>query len=260
ARSGSVRSRSAGARGLARAVAAAFGRAEGRHATAAEPAGRGAAERARIGGNPTAAATGPAAARDERTAAAAGDRHIGDADNAFGRDHAGHAIGGAWKRQARDGAIARARSQTDDTDIAVSGNHAAGDSTREQRQACNVARADAGGNDALGRGHAVDVNAGGRRACQTQNAAIANASRQTPARKPAAPAPSGRNHAATAIPGAGRKRKTRNAATTHAGCKAIHTDNAFSRDYAGRAIACKQAGNANASARCKTSDTVIAAD
>src|SRR5262249_60426385 len=104
--------------------------------TARAREGGGAADRARIGGNTPAAATGPAAARDERTAAAVGgrhvsDRHIGDAGNAFGRGHAGHAIGGAWKRQARDGAVARARSQTGDTDIAVSGDHAAGDSTRK---------------------------------------------------------------------------------------------------------------------------------
>src|SRR5262249_44939830 len=250
----SARSRGAGARGLARPVAAAFRRAEGRPATAAEPPGRSAADRAGIGGNTTAAATGPAAARDERAAAAVGDRHIGDADNAFGRGHAGHAIGGAWKRQAPDAAAASARSQTGDPATPATADHAAEGSTRKYRQARTVARAHAGGNGALGRGHAVDVNTGGRRACQTQNA-DANASRQAVDHDAF-----GRDHAGGAIIGAGSKRQARNAAATNAGCKAIHTDNAFSRDYAGHAIACKQAGNANASPRCKTSDPVTAAD
>jgi len=261
ARSGSIRSRGAGARGLARAIAAAFGRTEGRHATAPEPAGRSAAERARVGCNSTAAATGPAAARDERAAAAAGnwhvsDWHVGDADNAFGRDHAGHAIGGAWKRQARDDAVARARSQTGDTDNAVSRDHAGNSAarTRRQCQARNVGLADASGNDALGRGHAGDVNTGGRRTCQAQDAAVANAGRQAVDHDAF-----GGDHASGAITGAGRKPQARNVAT-NAGCQALHTDNAFRRDYAGHAIAGKQAGNANASARCKTSDTAIAAD
>jgi hypothetical protein len=69
----------------------------------------------------------------------------------------------------------------------------------------------------------------------------------------------GRDHASGAISGAGRKRQARDAAA-NAGCKACHTNNAFSRDHAGHAIACKQARNANASARWKTSDTVIGAD
>src|SRR5262249_62065445 len=66
------------------------------------------------------------------------------------------------------------------------------------------------------------------------------------------------DHAGGAITGAGRERQARNATTTNAGCKALHTDNAFSRDYAGHAIACKQPGSANASARGKTSDTSAA--
>ena len=44
----------------------------------------------------------------------------------------------------------------------------------------------------------------------------------------------GRDHAGGAIIGAGNNRQALNAATTNAGCKA-HTDNAFSRDYAGHA-------------------------
>jgi len=196
---------------------AAFGRAEGRHATAPDPTGGSAAERARIGGNSTAASTGPAAARDERATSAVGDRNVGDTDNAFSRDHAGHATREAWERQARNGAIARARSKTGDTIIAVS-RGSAGD-TRRQCHARNVRFAHASCNDAVGGGHARDVNAGGRRTCQTQTAAVANA-----------------------------------------GCKAGHTNNAFSRDHAWHAIACRQARNANASARWKTSDSVIAAD
>src|SRR5262249_36148213 len=63
-----------------------------------------------------------------------------------------------------------------------------------------------------------------------------------------------------AIVGAGKNREAGKAATTTAGCKALHTDHAVSGDCAGHAIACKQVRNANASTRWKTSDTVSAAD
>src|SRR5262249_20929838 len=148
-----VGSRGARRRTLARAVAAAFGRAEGCNASDPVPAGRRAAERARINGDADRASTGPAVARNERAAPAVAERHAGNTDHAFGRDHAGHVDTGAWKRQAwkrqaGNGAIARARSKTGDTIIAVSGDNA-GDAvarTRRQRQARNVPRADAGCN------------------------------------------------------------------------------------------------------------------
>src|SRR5262249_54907891 len=116
--------RSARRRTLARAVVAAFGGAEGCNACAPGPAGRRAAERARINGDAARAASGPAFARNERAAPAVADRHAGNTDHAFGRDRAGHVDTGAWKRQARNGAIARARSKTGDIIIAVSGDNA----------------------------------------------------------------------------------------------------------------------------------------
>src|SRR5262249_24413039 len=120
-------SRSACPRGLARAVAAAFGRTEGCHASDPGPAGRRAAERQRINGDTARAASGPAVAGNEREDSAVADRHVDSADNtdnAFGRDHAGDVDPGAWDRQARNGAIASARSKTGDAVIAVSGDDA----------------------------------------------------------------------------------------------------------------------------------------
>ncbi len=105
----------------------------------------------------------------------------GAADNAFGRDRTGDVDPGGGERQARNGAIARARSKTGDTIIAVSRDNA-GDSVARARGRCqarNAPFADAGCNaaDALGRDRAgdVDVNAAGRRTRQPQNVAIANA-------------------------------------------------------------------------------------
>src|SRR5262249_12021043 len=63
---------------------------------------------------------------------------------------------------------------------------------------------------------------------------------------------------ATTGPGSGRQ--ARSAATTNAGCKALCTDDAFSRGHAGHAIACKQARNAVAAGtRCKIGDAISAA-
>src|SRR5262249_41223335 len=155
---------------------AAFGGAEGRHAADPVPAGRSTAERARISGNTTAASTGSAVARDERAAAAVADRHV---DNtAFGRDRTGDAITGAWERQARDGAIANPRSKGGATIIAASGDDAGASVVRTRRQ-CQARNACFAGCDhALSRGRAGNVNTGGWRTCQTQNAATANARRQ----------------------------------------------------------------------------------
>src|SRR5262249_18405165 len=164
-----------------RAVAAALGRAEGCYACDPGPAGRRAAERRRrINGDTARASTGAAAARDERAASAVADRHVGDtdnADNAFGRGHAGHVDPGAGERQARNDASATARSKTGDTTTAVSRDNAGDAVARARCQARNAAFADACRNadDALGRDRAGDVNAAVRRTCQAQNAAIANA-------------------------------------------------------------------------------------
>src|SRR5262249_57277387 len=86
--------RSARRRTLARAVAATFGGAEGRNACDPGPAGRRAAER-RINGDAARASSGPAVARNERAAPAVADRHAGNTDHAFGRDHAGDLDTGA---------------------------------------------------------------------------------------------------------------------------------------------------------------------
>ncbi len=165
---------------------------------------------------------------------------------------------GGGERQARNGAIASARSKTGDTIIAVSRDNA-GNSVARARGRCqarNASFADAGCNaaDALGRDHAGDVNAAGRRTCQAQNVAIANAGCQAVAIDAL-----GRGHAGGATTGAGSERQARNAATANAGCKALCTDNAFSGDHAEHAIACKQARNAAAASACKTADTIIAA-
>src|SRR5262249_9191492 len=244
--------RSRRARGLARAVAAALGCAEG-CASAPDPAGRSAAERALIGGYSTAAPTGPAAARDERATSAVGNRPVGNPDDAVGRGTAGPATRDAWEHQANS-TVAGTRGKIGDTIIAVSRDNAGDTCTRRQCQARNVPLADAGCNadDALGRNCADDVNAAVRRTRRTQASPIADAGANPDAAF-------GPGHAGSAITGAWRERQARNAATTNAGCKALRTDNAVSRDHAGRAIVCKQARNvAAAGARCKTAGAVSA--
>src|SRR5262249_26735094 len=230
------------------------GRGKGCRAADPGPTGSRAAERAGINGDPARAATGPAVAGNERAAAAGADRHVddtGNTDNAFGRGHAGDIDTHAWQRQARDGAISRACSKSGDTIIPVSGDNAGDAVARARCQARNAAFADACRNadDALDRDRAGDVNAAVRRTCQAQTLAIANAGRQAVAIDAL-----GRGHAGGANTGAGSD-QARNAATTNAGRKAPCTDNAFSGDHAGHAIACNQARNPPAAgARGNTPD------